>query len=128
MGGINTLVLDTLVKMAKLKPRAVPVSPVLDQRKNELMKILPEWADAEKSGIFAENFFPDNPIDSLRKQSREIYAKAGRIISVKEMKAENNLRGTFIVEGEKINFEIYFTLSPENPPMIQEYRMKEIRK
>ena len=128
MGGINTLVLDTLVKMAKLKPRAVPVSPVLEQRKNELMKILPEWQDAEKSGIFAENFFPDNPIDSLRKQSREIFAKAGRIISVKEMKADNNLRGTFMVVGEKINFEIYFTLSPENPPLIQEYRMREVRK
>lgn len=128
MGGINTLVLDTLVKMAKLKQRAVPVSPVLDQRKKELMKILPDWSEAEKSGIFAENFFPDNPIDSLRKQSREIFAKAGRIISVKEMKAENNLRGTFIVEGEKINFEIYFTLSPENPPLIQDYRMREVRK
>jgi CubicO group peptidase (beta-lactamase class C family) len=128
MGGINTLVLDTLVKMAKLKPRAVQVSTVLDQRKNELMKLLPDWTDAEKSGMFAENFFPDYPIDSLRKQSREIFAKAGRIISVKEMKAENNLRGTFIVEGEKTNFEIYFTLSPENPPLIQEYRMREVRK
>lgn len=128
MGGINTLVLDTLVKMAKLKPRAVEVSPILDKRKNELIKILPGWENAEKSGLFAENFFPDNPIDSLRKQSKELFAKAGKILSVKELNAENNLRGSFVLEGEKINIEVFFTLSPENPPLIQQYRMREIRK
>jgi len=128
MGGINTLVLDTLIKMAKLKPREVEVSPILEKRKTELMKVLPEWTDAEKSGLFAENFFPDNPIDSLRKQSKELFEKAGKILSVKEMNAENNLRGTFVLEGEKINIEVYFTLSPENPPLIQQYRMRELKK
>ena len=44
------------------------------------------------------------------------------------MNAENNLRGTFILEGEKINIEVYFTLSPENPPLIQQYRMREMKK
>ncbi|MGL6267808.1 MAG: serine hydrolase domain-containing protein [Chitinophagaceae bacterium] len=128
MGGINTLVLDSLIKMAKLKPEAVEVSPILNKRKNELLKILPNWDNAEKSGLFAENFFPDYPIDSLRKQSKELFTKAGKIISVKEMIAENNLRGTFVLEGEKINIEVYFTLSPENPPLIQQYRMREIKK
>lgn len=128
MGGINTLVLDSLIKMAKLKSRAVEVSPILDKRKNELVKILPKWDNAEKSGLFAENFFPDYPIDSLRKQSKELFTKAGKIISVKEMNAENNLRGTFVLVGEKIDIEVYFTLSPENPPLIQQYRMREIKK
>ena len=128
MGGINTLVLDTLIRMAKLKPRAVEVTPILDRRKNELLKILPEWNNAEKSGLFAENFFPDNPIDSLRKQSKALFAKAGNIITVKDMNAENNLRGTFVLVGEKIDIEVYFTLSPENPPLIQQYRMREIKK
>jgi hypothetical protein len=128
MGGINTLVLDTLVKMAKLKPREVEVSPILEKRKNELMKILPEWTNAEKSGLFAENFFPDYPIDSLRKQTKKLFVKAGKIISVKKMNAENNLRGSFVVEGEKINIEVYFTLSPENPPLIQAFWLREIKK
>jgi hypothetical protein len=128
MGGINTLVLDSLIKMAKLKPRAVEVSPILNQRKNEFLKILPNWENAEKNGLFAENFFPDYPIDSLRKQSKELFAKAGKIITVKEMNAENNLRGTFVLVGEKIDIEVYFTLSPENPPLIQQYRMREIKK
>ena len=74
------------------------------------MLILPDWKDAEKSGVFAENFFPDNPIDSLKKYSKELFTKAGKNLVIKEMKAENQLRGSFIIEGEKINIESDFTL------------------
>src|SRR5436190_1977461 len=128
MGFVNLQILDTLIKIAGLQPMQLPASKILEQRKNDLMKVLPEWNNAEQSGIFAENFFPDYPIDTLKKYARDLYAKAGKIISVKEVKPENQLRGSFIIEGEKTNIEIYFTLSPENPPLIQEYHIKEIPK
>lgn len=128
MGFVNLKVLDTIIKMAQLQPRQLPPSKILEQRKNELMKILPDWNKAEQSGIFAENFFPDYPIDSLKKEARDLYAKAGKIIAVNAMKPENQLRGSFIIEGEKINMEVYFTLSPENPALIQEYHIKEVSK
>jgi hypothetical protein len=128
MGYINTLVLDTLIKIAGLKPRQLPASAILEKRKNELVPLLPDWNNAGQSGIFAENFFSDYPIDSLKKQAREIFKKAGKIITVKEIKPENQLRGSFIIEGEKSNISIYFTLSPENPPLIQEFRIREIAK
>lgn len=125
MGFINLQVLDTIIKMAALQPMQLPASKILEQRKNELVKILPDWNNAKQSGIFAENFFPDYPIDTLQKYARELYTKAGKIISVKEVKPENQLRGSFIMEGEKTNIEIYFTLSPENPALIQAYGIKE---
>ncbi len=128
MGGVNLRVLDTLIKIAGLQPRQILPSKILEQRKNELVKILPDWNKAEQSGIFAENFFPDYPIDTLKKYARDLYAKAGKIIAVKEMKPENQLRGSFIIEGEKTDIEIYFTLSPENPALIQEYHIKEVSK
>ncbi len=128
MGLINLQVLDTLIRTAGLQPRQLPASVILNKRKNELIKLLPDWKNAEQSGIFAENFFDDFKIDSLRKDAQSLFTKAGKIISVKEMKAENQLRGTFLIEGEKIDMEIYFTLSPENPALIQEYRIKEIPK
>lgn len=128
MGFVNMQVLDTLIKIAGLQPMQLPASKILEQRKNDLMKVLHEWNNAEKSGIFAENFFPDYPIDSLKKEARELFTKAGKIISVKEVKPENQLRGSFIIEGEKTNIEIYFTLSPENPPLIQEYHIREVPK
>jgi CubicO group peptidase (beta-lactamase class C family) len=126
MSPINMQVLDTLIKLAGLQPMQLSPSNILEQRKNDLVKLLPDWNNAQQSGIFAENFFPDYPIDTLKKYAKDLYTKAGKIIAVKKVKAENQLRGSFILEGEKTNIEIYFTLSPENPALIQEYHIKEL--
>ena len=40
----------------------------------------------------------------------------------------NQLRGSFTIEGEKKNIIVQFTLTPENPPLIQEYHIKEVNK
>ncbi|HZH96108.1 MAG TPA: serine hydrolase, partial [Flavisolibacter sp.] len=127
-GGINTAVLDTLVKMANLKPRTVPVSPILQQRKGEIVKLFAEFNGAEKSGIFAENFFPDNPIDSVKKKAAGLLEKSGTIIKVGELVAENNLRGSFVMEGAQSNIDVFFTLTPEKVPLIQQLDMRERKK
>jgi CubicO group peptidase (beta-lactamase class C family) len=125
---LNTQALDTLIPLAKLQPRKLPVSAILNQRKNELIKLLPHWNNVESSGIFAENFFLDYFTDSLRKEASAIFTKAGKIVRINEMVAGNNLRGSFVMEGEKANIEVSFTLTPENPPLIQEYHIREISK
>ena len=128
LGNVNLQVLDLMVKTADLKPRQLPVSSILAQRKAEILKVIPAWDSAENSGIFAENFFPDHPIDLLKKDYAELWAKAGKIITVREMVPENGLRGRFIIEAENLNIEVYLTLSPENPPLIQELRAREVPK
>ena len=122
---LNIRVLDTLVTLAQLKPRQVVASPLLKERKEQLVKLLPNWNNAEKSDLFSENFFLDFPIDSLRKQATALFAKAGKIVRVGEIVPENQLRGTFLLEGEHTNIEVYFTLMPDNPPLIQDYRIRE---
>jgi CubicO group peptidase (beta-lactamase class C family) len=128
VSGLNVQILDTLVALAHLKPTPLPVSAVLKQRKNELMNLLPQWKNGEASGIFAENFFLDYFSNSLQKEAEGIFNKAGRILKINEIVPENNLRGTFILEGEHSNIEINFTLSPEKPALIQEYNIKEIKR
>jgi CubicO group peptidase (beta-lactamase class C family) len=125
---INANMLDTIVKLAHLKPRPIAVSPILEQRKNELMKLLPNWDNAKSAGIFAENFFFDYFTDSLKKEANQIFSKAGKITGVKPFVAENNLRGYFILEGERSDVKVYFTLTPEMPPLIQEYRISMVKK
>ncbi|HEU0064176.1 MAG TPA: hypothetical protein VFQ58_04060, partial [Flavisolibacter sp.] len=120
---INLRVLDTIVKLAHLKPRQLKPSPILLQRQKELMKLLPEWNNALKSEIFAMNFFMDYNTDSLRKEAISVFEKAGSIIGVHDIIPENLLRGSFILEGEKANIIVSFTLTPENPPLIQEYHI-----
>ena len=127
LGGVNLQVLELLIKTADLKPRQLPVSNILARRKAELVKVLANWDSSKQSGIFAENFFPDYPPHMLKRYA-DLWAKAGKISAVKELVPENQLRGRFLVEGENTNIEIYFTLTPENPPLIQELRMREVPK
>ena len=49
-------VLDTILKAIKPEPYRLQPSAILEQRKNELVKVMQDWSKAEASGIFAENF------------------------------------------------------------------------
>ncbi len=128
MRALNLRLLDTLIQLAGLQPRELPPSAILERRKQELLTLLPAWQAAEQSGLFAENFFPDNPIDSLRKHTLALYEKAGKIVSVQGLKPENQLRGSCLLIGEQSDIEIYFTLSPENPALIQAFEAREVPK
>lgn len=120
---INKRVLDTLIVLAGLQPREKPVSAILERRQGELLRLLPEWQPAAALEIFAENFFLDRPLAEWLGESRRLFAAAGRIIAVSRIKAENNLRGTFLIEGERQDIACFFTLSPEPEPRIQELRL-----
>jgi CubicO group peptidase (beta-lactamase class C family) len=121
---VNQDVLAALIQSAELKPRQLPLSSILKARKAALIKFLPGWKQASSSGIFASNFFLDNSEEMLRKESADIFAKAGKIIRVGEMVPENQLRGHFIMEGEKASIRVSFTLTPENPALIQKCFIK----
>ncbi len=125
---INLAVLDTIVTLAGLKPRTLPVSDILEQRKNALVKILPDWNGAESSSLFAENFFMDNRLKDLVKRTKELYEETGEITNIGPMSPLNQLRGTFILIGKKKNLEIFFTLTPEKAPLIQQLRMRAVEK
>lgn len=63
-------------------------------------------------------------MDSLRKEATAAFARAGKIVRVGPMRADNNLRGSFVLEGENGNVEVRFTLTPEHAALIQEYHIR----
>lgn len=121
---MNNQIIPFIIEKAGLSPNSFPVSTILKQRQNELVKLLPTWENAEKSGIFAENFFLDYFPDLLKTEAEGIFEKAGKVVKVHEIVAENALRGKFLMECEKGNVEVSFTMSPENPPLIQAYSIR----
>ncbi len=123
---VNLKVLDKLLVEAQLQPRQLPPSEILKNRQSELLKLLPHFENAVASGIFAKNFFLDNSLDSLKSESNTLFSKAGKILSISNMKAESQLHGYFILEGEQSSLQISFALTPENPSLIQQYQIKEL--
>ena len=124
---INAIALDTLIAMADLKPRSLKASDILEQRKAELVDVLAGWEE-EKLGIFADNFFLDEPIEQRKAEARRVYAEAGTILEVSDLTALNQLRGSFILRGEKSNVRVFFTLNPQKEAFIQQVDLLPIEK
>ena len=115
----NAIALDTIIAIAGLKPRILLPSDILNQRKAEILKLLPEWKENQLS-IFAENFFLDEALDRRKQHTLKILTEAGTILSVKDLIPENQLRGSFIIECEKKNIQVFFTLTPESKALVQQ--------
>ncbi|HQG45949.1 MAG TPA: serine hydrolase domain-containing protein, partial [bacterium] len=121
--GVNRAVLDTLIILAGLKPFPPADSPILAQRQKELVKLLPGWLGAGDAGIFAENFFLDRSLPEWIRLTRKLYDETGEIIEIGALQPQDRLRGSFLLRGVRKNIRVFFTLTPEREPKIQEVRM-----
>jgi hypothetical protein len=125
---LNTAIIDGIIATAGLEPRALPVPDVLEMRKNQLVDLLPDWEGARESGIFAENFFRDSRLSDIVLHSRALFEQAGDIQGVRELVPENQLRGSFVIDGSDTDILVFFTLSPESVPLIQQLTMATLEK
>jgi CubicO group peptidase (beta-lactamase class C family) len=123
----NAIALDTMIHIAGLKPRSLKASPLLEQRREQIIATLQEWNE-EQLAVFAENFFLDQPLERWREVSQSTLAQAGDITNVTGIIAENQLRGTFMIEGSKKNISVFFTLTPEREARIQQLDLTVVDK
>ena len=60
---------------------------------------------------------------SWTEHSRATFARLGPVTSVGEIVPENQLRGTFPIHGAHGRIDVYFTLTPEREPKLQQLRL-----
>ena len=108
-----------LFETAKLEPRKLPVSDILLERKDQVTQLIQNWDPELESKILGENFYLDQSRDSRIQDAQEKLGKAGKIQSIGEMNAYNQLRGTYEILAENGIIEVYFNLTPEKYPKIQ---------
>jgi CubicO group peptidase (beta-lactamase class C family) len=120
---LDSKVADTLIQIAGLEPRVIHPSAILQLRKKQLLQVLPGWDNPDETGIFSENFFKDYLADSLRKDAKFLFTKIGRVTNTSDVFPVNQLRGYFTITGVTGELDIWFTLTPEKPALIQEYKI-----
>ncbi len=113
---IEKLIFDKL----ELKPRELPVSSILQKRKDQIVETFQEGEDALKADIFAENFFLDESREHRVQGISKALSQAGKISTVTELIPQNQLRGVFRLKGENGDVAILFTLTPEKDPKVQQ--------
>ena len=124
MSAINSRVGAILIEKAGMPRRPVGVSPILAQRQRELSDVLLRRNHNEATHPFAMNFFLDHDRARWRQEADEMLERVGKPIAVSKLQPVNTLRGTFRFEGPDGSVEAFFTLTPEQNPLVQELRLR----
>ncbi|TXE05888.1 serine hydrolase domain-containing protein [Algoriphagus aquimarinus] len=111
---------DLLYSKGIMMSRSLPVSEILETRKNQLVILIQTGNKALENSILAENFFLDRSKEHRYAEYKAILAQAGEIKNVTTLKPSNQLRGSFTLEGENGDVDIFFTLTPEKDPKVQQ--------
>ena len=109
-----------LFEDANLKPRKLPVSDILLERQEQIIRLIQNWETDLEAKILAENFYLDKSRDKRMKEVQEVLEKAGSIQKAGDFKPEDQLRGSFNIHAENGIINIFFTLTPEKTPKVQQ--------
>jgi CubicO group peptidase (beta-lactamase class C family) len=125
--GPTAKALAMLAERADLGPRDIPVSPILATRQHQVAQLVQSWDASLGSAIAAENLFLDRSREDWIVHAREKLEPIGKITSVGPIKAENSLRGSFPLIGERGTVNVKFTLTPERDPRVQEIELTPVK-
>jgi len=105
---------------AGLKPRKLPASDILLERQGQITQLIQHWEPALEDKVLAENFYLDKSREKRMEAIQEILEKAGPIEKIGEMDPENQLRGSYKIQAQNGDVNIFFTLTPEKDPKVQQ--------
>lgn len=109
-----------LFDSAELKARTLPASDILKERQEQLVELIRHWDPELESSILAENFYLDKAREKRIEEINGIMEKAGLIQQIDPVKPRNQLRGSFEIKTENGTVNLFFTLTPEKDPKVQQ--------
>jgi len=118
--------LDAMLKTGALRPRELPVSPMLAQAREHLWNLWRKWDDAEAKQTVAMNFFLDAPAAQRRAEIDALKHEVGDCTAAGPMIPENWLRGQFNLTCAKGGVSVFFTMAPTQPPAVQHLSFRKL--
>lgn len=116
--------IQQMLRDLDLPERSLPVSDILEKRKDQVVELIQSWDEALGDKILAENFYLDESRELRKKDWDKQWAEAGAIVEVGDLEAVNQLRGIIPIQTENGLLEVFFTLSPEAEPKVQAVDMR----
>ena len=110
---------DALRRTGALKPRELPVAPMLTSTRDAIFDLWRNWDDAKASSLAANNLFLDTPATQRKADIERLKARVGACKDVTAVEPENLLRGVFRLNCERGTVRVTFTLAPTQPPTVQ---------
>ena len=108
-GSANYEAINVIFKQSSIESRKLPISDILKERTEQVIKLIHTWDKELGEEILAENFYLDHKREIRMRDANELMASAGRIISIDQLIPLNQLRGTFVMHGEKSDIKVFFS-------------------
>jgi len=115
----NYRVIEKLRKEGQFISRILPPSEILMEKREQLTELLLHWDPLLEKEIIAANLYLDISREKRMEQARELLSQVGEILDTGPVTPENQLRGSYILQGTRRSLKIYFTLTPEAKPRVQ---------
>lgn len=109
-----------LFENSEINPRQLLISDFLYERQDQVTKLIQNWDPELETKILAENFYMDKSREHRIIEVQEVLDKAGAIKNINEIKPNNQLRGSFKLHTENGFINVFFTLTPEKYPKVQQ--------
>lgn len=109
-----------LFETADLRPRKLPASDILLERQEQITQLIQNWDSELEGKILAENFYLDKSREKRITAIQELIDKAGTIEIIGELNPLNQLRGSYKITAQNGLINIFFTLTPEKDPKVQQ--------
>ena len=90
------------------------------ERQKQIVELIQSWNSELETRILAENFYMDQSRKDRMSEMQEILDKAGAIQNIGDVEPSNQLRGNFKLQAENGVVNIFFTLTPEKAPKVQQ--------
>jgi len=115
----NYKLMKELINKDLFIPRVLPVSDVLEEKKEQVLQLILNWDPKLEKDIVAANLYLDISRERRMDEAGKLLKQIGKIIETGPVIPENQLRGRFIIRGAIQNLQVYFTLTPEAEPKVQ---------
>jgi len=124
MTAINAQAMQLLLENAQISARVPQASPWLQHRAEQMVAWIRNGDLATAKAAISSNVWLDRSETDRRAEIRELLGHVGAIREVTAVAPENQLRGRFLLIGERGRVEVYFTLMPEVEPKVQELKLR----
>jgi CubicO group peptidase (beta-lactamase class C family) len=118
--------LELISREAALPRRALRRDPGLLAARAAVDALIARWDDEAAARLFSPNVDLDRPLSERREELSALSDRHGALVPEGDIDAEDALRGSWRLRGERGHVELTITLAPTVPPLVQTLSLESI--
>ena len=118
--------LELVAREAALPRRAIRRDPGLLAARDAVDGLVRQWDDDAAARLFTPNVDLDRPLAERREELAALAERHGALARDGDIEAEDALRGSWRLRGERGHVELAITMAPTVPPLVETLSVESV--